>query len=181
MRNEQMNKRRVMVVAGLVVLALIATMTGAGCRKKSTPEKTVAQFFEYLYAGDSGSARTLCTSSALEQEENGQRVFNRIRDEHSRGDNVYTENKLVVDIRGNTAEVYSRDDESLRLLLVKEGDRWLIDEFRLQTRDRNRGEDARNRDRDNEEDREGDEEEEQEEREERGTGRDRDNQRTRDR
>lgn len=129
------SKFRVFITILLSIFASALIFSSLGCTETPAqdPEQTVVKFFDYLYQGDFGSAQRLCTSRALDQTDGGENAFSKIRDDHSSGTNDYTENKLVTDIRGNTAEVYSREDENLRILLVKSDSGWKIDEFQWRT------------------------------------------------
>ncbi len=125
-------KIRIMAFMPTAVLALFALgfLTGCPGPATGTPEPVVVQFFEYLNAGDSGSAQQVCTERALDQEmDRGGNAFNHMRDEYDSGDNIYTLDKLISDIRGNTAEIWSRDNEDLRIILINVGTSWRIDEF----------------------------------------------------
>ncbi|MCX6645874.1 MAG: hypothetical protein NTY09_05915 [bacterium] len=117
----------------IIALGVMSLFFVSGCLNQ-TPEKVVEKFFAALYEGDSGSAQKFCTERALAQDlSTGDNAFTSLRDDHSSGDNNFVEDKLVSDIRGNTAEVWSRDDEDLRLILIKKGMSWVIDEFQIPT------------------------------------------------
>ncbi len=150
------NKNRIILLA---ILGMFLLWLVPGCPQTSEvpSEDIVVEFFEYLYDGDSGSAQALCTERALDQEmERGGNAFNHMRDEYSSGDNIYIEAKLVADVRGNTAEVWSRDDEDLRIILIKVGNVWKIDEFEFRSPARDDRDDDRRMD-DDEDEENGDE------------------------
>lgn len=127
------SNRMIVLTIVLAALGVLSALLMTGCTQQ-TPETVVEKFFGNLYAGDSGGAQKYCTTRAMEQTlDNGDNAFNTLRDDHTSGDNVYVASKLVSDVRGSTAEVWSRDDEDIRLILIKANGVWRIDEFQIPT------------------------------------------------
>jgi len=127
----QNSRSRIILTAMLIALGLISLLFVSGCFFDK-PEKVVEKFFKALYDGDSGTAQKYCTARALDQDlSNGDNAFTTLRDDHTSGDNNFISTRLVSDVRGNTAEVWSRDEEDIHIILIKTGGTWKIDEFEL--------------------------------------------------
>ena len=144
MKTRKVSHLNILTIA-LVILGALSMLLISGCTQQ-TPEVVVEKFFGHLFDGDSGSAMKYCTDRAMDQSlDNGDNAFNEVRDEIATGDNIFTESKLISDVRGNTSEVWSRDDEDTRIILINRNGVWRIDEFQLSSgggRDRGRDEDA---------------------------------------
>lgn len=143
----------------LALIALACILTIGGCQRLGSvgdPKDVVVTFFEHMYEGDYGSAMPYCSERCMRQVlDDGTLAFNKVRADYSSGGNIYTMSKLVSHIKGtNTCEIYSEENEDLRIWLVLSDGKWMIDEFEY------RRPAARDRDRDADED-EGDEEAEE--------------------
>ena len=170
MKTRNLKIRTVIPVLAIVAVCMLFAAAASGCRKSNKPKEVVVKFFEHLYDGDYGSAMPYCTDRCMRQVlDDGGLAFNKVRDDHDSGGNIYTESKLVSHVKGeNTCEIYSEEDEELRIWLVRENGIWMIDEFEYREEDRDR-----DRDRDRDED-ERDEDEDEDGRDRGGLGRDRD-------
>ena len=140
----------------LTLTVLMGVLVIAGCQRGGSsgdPKDVVVAFFEHMYDGDYGSAMPYCTDRCMRQVlDDGTLAFNQIREDYSSGGNIYTMSKLVSHVKGtNTCEIYSEENEDLRIWLILENGKWMIDEFEYR--------DANDRDRD----RNGDEEEDEDE------------------
>jgi hypothetical protein len=129
----------------LALAVLLGVLSAAGCRKsEGEPKDVVVKFFEHIYDGDYGSAMPYCTDRCLRQVlDDGTLAFNKVRQDFSSGGNIYTESKLVSHLKGtNTCEIYSEENEDLRIWLIKQDGKWMIDEFEYRRPERDRDRDA---------------------------------------
>jgi len=128
----------------LIGLSLFLTFCAAGCSVSGDPEAVVVEFFEALYEKDYGSAIVHYSDRCLDQvTAGGENAFTKIREDHSSGGNIYTESKVVSNEHGdNTCEVYSEDNEDLRIWLIRQNGKWAIDEFEFRRATRDAGGDG---------------------------------------
>jgi len=137
---------------GLIFLTVILLLGAIGCTGSGggSAKMQVVNFFDAMYEQDYGSALPYCTQRAIDSSE-----WSRIREDHSTGGNIWTESKIVeIEHGSRTIEIYSQDNENLRLWVIKTDAGWMIDEFEY----RRSSSSDRDRDRDDEpEEDEGDE------------------------